>query len=66
MQSNANTSFFQKCSNLVEQRLKFSHFEGSIIPVSLEITLPLMSESIETIVSWKNFGFNSEGFTFYI
>ena len=51
MQSNANTSFFQKCSNLVEQRLKFSHFEGSIIPVSLEITLPLMSEAIETIVS---------------
>ena len=24
--------FLQKCINFVEQRLKFSHFEGSIIP----------------------------------
>ena len=25
-------SFLQTCINFVEQRLKFSHFEGSIIP----------------------------------
>ena len=30
-QSNASGSFFQTCMNFVEQRLKFSHFEGSII-----------------------------------
>ena len=38
LQSNASGSFFfQKCINFVEQRLKFSHFEGnfegSIIPL---------------------------------
>ena len=32
LQSNASGSFLQKCINFVEQRLKFSHFEGSIIP----------------------------------
>ena len=31
MQSNASGSFLQICINFVE-RLKFSHFEGSIIP----------------------------------
>ena len=31
-QSNAIGSFLQTCINFVEQRLKFSHFEGSIIP----------------------------------
>ena len=31
LQSNASGSFLQKCNNFVEQRLKFSHFEGSII-----------------------------------
>ena len=30
--SNGSGSFFQKCINFVEQRLKFSHFEGSIKP----------------------------------
>ena len=29
---NASSSFSQKCINFVEQRLEFSHFEGSIIP----------------------------------
>ena len=29
---NASGRFLQKCINFVEQRLKFSHFEGSIIP----------------------------------
>ena len=32
LQSNAKGSFLQKCINSVEQRLKFSHCEGSIIP----------------------------------
>ena len=32
LQSNANGSFLQKCINFVEQRLNFSHLEGSIIP----------------------------------
>ena len=32
LQSNASGSFLEKCINFVEQRLKFSHFEGSIIP----------------------------------
>ena len=31
-QSNASSSFLQPCINSVEQRLKFSQFEGSIIP----------------------------------
>ena len=30
MQSNASGSCLQTCSNFVEQRLKFSYFEGSI------------------------------------
>ena len=29
-QSNARGSFLQMCINFVEQRLKFSHFEGSL------------------------------------
>ena len=32
LQSNASGSFLQKCINFVEQRPKFSHFKGSIIP----------------------------------
>ena len=32
LQSNASGSFLQACINFAEQRLKFSHFEGSIIP----------------------------------
>ena len=32
LQSIASSSFLQKCINFKEQRLKFSHFEGSIIP----------------------------------
>ena len=32
LQSNASGRFLQKCINFVEQRLKFSHFKGSIIP----------------------------------
>ena len=32
LQFNTSGSFLQKCINFVEQRLKFSHFEGSIIP----------------------------------
>ena len=32
LQSNASGSFLQTCINFVEQRLKFSHIEGSIIP----------------------------------
>ena len=32
LQFNASGSFLQKCINFVERRLKFSHFEGSIIP----------------------------------
>ena len=28
----ARVSFLQMCINFAEQRLKFSHFEGSIIP----------------------------------
>ena len=32
LQSNASGSFLQKCINFLEQQLKFSHFEGSIIP----------------------------------
>ena len=31
-QSNASGIFLQKCINFVEQGLKFSYFEGSIIP----------------------------------
>ena len=31
-QSSASGSFLQKCINFVEQRLKFPHFEGGIIP----------------------------------
>ena len=32
LQSNASSSFLQTCINFVEQQLKFSHFEGSVIP----------------------------------
>ena len=32
LQSNASGSFLQTCINFVEQLLKFSHFEGGIIP----------------------------------
>ena len=32
LQSNARGRFLQTCINFVEQRLKFSHFEGSMIP----------------------------------
>ena len=32
MQSDASGSFLKTCINFVEQRHKFSHFEGSIIP----------------------------------
>ena len=32
LQFNASCSFLQICINFVEQRLKFSHSEGSIIP----------------------------------
>ena len=32
LQSNASGSFLQTCINFVKKRLKFSHFEGSIIP----------------------------------
>ena len=32
LQSNASGSFLQKCINFVEHRLKFSEFEGTIIP----------------------------------
>ena len=32
LQSNATGSFWQKCIDFLEQQLKFSHFEGSIIP----------------------------------
>ena len=32
LKSNASGSFLQKCINFVEQRLKFSNFEGSLIP----------------------------------
>ena len=32
LQFSASGSFLQKCINSVEQRPKFSHFEGSIIP----------------------------------
>ena len=31
-QSSASGSFLQRCINFVEQRLTFSHFEGSLIP----------------------------------
>ena len=31
LQSSASGSFLQTCINFVEQRLKFSHFEGTII-----------------------------------
>ena len=31
LQPNASGSFLQTCINFVEQRLNFSHFEGSII-----------------------------------
>ena len=31
-QSNPSGSFLQQCISFVEQRLKFSHFESSIIP----------------------------------
>ena len=30
--ANASGSFLQTCINFVEQRLKFSHFEGKVIP----------------------------------
>ena len=36
LQSNASGNFLQKCINFVEQRLKFSHFKGSIIPQSIK------------------------------
>ena len=32
LQSSTSGSFLQICINFVEQRLKFSHLEGSIIP----------------------------------
>ena len=38
MQCNASGSFLQKCINFVEQQLKFSHFEGSIIPYKWQDT----------------------------
>ena len=38
LQSNASGSFLQTCITFVEQRLKFTHFEGSIIPY-LDLTL---------------------------
>ena len=31
-QSNASGSFLLTCINFAEQRIKFSHFEGTIIP----------------------------------
>ena len=31
LQSNASGSFLRKCINFVEERLKFSHFEGNRI-----------------------------------
>ena len=34
LQSNPSGSFLQKCINFVEQPLKFSHFEDSIVPWS--------------------------------
>ena len=34
LQSNASGSFLQTCIKFAEQRLKFSHFEGSMIPQS--------------------------------
>ena len=36
LQSNASGSFLQKCISFVEQRLKFSHFEGRIIPYTAQ------------------------------
>ena len=33
--NNASGSFLQTCINFVDQRPKFSHFEGSIIPKNL-------------------------------
>ena len=36
LQSNASGNFLQKCINFVEQRLRFSHFKGSIIPQSIK------------------------------
>ena len=32
LKTSASDGFLQKCIDFVEQRLKFSHFEGSIIP----------------------------------
>ena len=32
LQYNASSNFLQKCINIVEQRLTFSHFEGNLIP----------------------------------
>ena len=32
LQSNASCSLLQKCINFLEQPLKFSHFEGGMIP----------------------------------
>ena len=32
LQSNASGNFLQRWINFVEQQLKFSHFEGGIIP----------------------------------
>ena len=32
LEFNASDSFLETCINFVEQRLKFSHFEGRIIP----------------------------------
>ena len=34
LQSNASGSFLQKCINFEEQRLNFSHFEGSTFLIS--------------------------------
>ena len=31
--TNVSGSFWLKCTNFVEQRLKCSHFEGSIVPL---------------------------------
>ena len=32
LESNASENVFQKCISFAEQRFKFPHFEGSIIP----------------------------------
>ena len=39
MKSSASGSFLQTCINFVEERLKFSHFEGSIITLVTSISI---------------------------